>query len=60
MQVQCPHCKTKLEVPDEQHYQELVCEKCGGRYQAVTEATQKIGRAFIDEYLKSLEKKPDK
>lgn len=46
-------------MPDEVHYQELPCPNCGGKFQAVTEATQQVSRDFINEYLKSLEKKSE-
>jgi len=56
MRVRCPKCGTELDLPDDLHYHETPCPKCGGIFQAVTEATQQVSRAFIDEYLKSLEK----
>ena len=59
MKVRCPKCKSELDVPDEVHYQELPCPNCGGKFQAVTEATQQVSRDFINEYLKSLEKKSE-
>ena len=46
-------------MPDEVNYQQLPCPNCGGRFQAVTEATQEISREFIFEYLRTLEKKPE-
>ena len=57
MKVRCPSCKTEAEVPDDQHYEQVPCPNCGGRFQALTEATQQVSREFINEYLKSLEKK---
>jgi transcription elongation factor Elf1 len=57
--VRCPRCGTEHDVPEDVHYQQLPCPSCGGRFQAVTEATQEISREFIFEYLRSLEKKPE-
>ncbi|HEX9800736.1 MAG TPA: hypothetical protein VGC00_11280 [Thermoanaerobaculia bacterium] len=59
MRVRCPRCGTEHDVPEDVHYQQLPCPSCGGRFQAVTEATQEISREFIFEYLRSLEKKPE-
>ena len=58
MKVRCSTCGAELEVPDEAHYKVMLCPKCGGKVHAVTESTGQISRAFINEYLKSLEKKP--
>ncbi len=57
MKARCPKCGTETEVPDEAHYKVMLCPKCGGDFHVVTETTQQISRAFISEYLKSLEKK---
>jgi len=59
MQVKCPRCGTALQVPDEKHYEEMPCPNCSGRFQVVTDQTQEISREFINEYLASLEKKPE-
>jgi hypothetical protein len=59
VKVRCPRCGSELDVPDEVHYQQMPCSNCGGRFQAVTEATQEISREFIFEYLRTLEKKAE-
>ena len=58
MKVRCQQCGAELVVPDEAHYKVLRCPKCGAGVHAVTESTGQISRAFVNEYLKSLEKKP--
>jgi len=59
MRVRCPSCGHETDRPDDEHYQEIACPDCGAKFQAVTEATQQVSRDFINEYLRSLEKKPE-
>jgi Zn finger protein HypA/HybF involved in hydrogenase expression len=58
MKVRCPKCGTESEVPEKEHYKVMLCPKCGGSFHAVTDTTQQLSRAVVDEYLKGLAKKP--
>jgi predicted Zn finger-like uncharacterized protein len=59
MRVHCPSCHAEFVVPDEEHYREVVCQNCGNEFQAVSAATEQVGREFLDEILRDVETKPE-
>ena len=59
MKVHCPSCHGEFEVPEDQHYREVVCPNCGYEFQAVSAATEQVGRDYLDEILGAPEKKSE-
>ena len=55
MDTTCPHCRLPVTVDEAHHYDLITCPKCGKAFQAFSDQTQKLSRAFLDEVLK---KKP--
>jgi PHP family Zn ribbon phosphoesterase len=59
MKVHCARCHAEFDITEEQHYRDVVCPKCGNEFQAVTAATEQVGRDFLNEILRDAEKKPE-
>jgi len=52
MKTTCPHCETKVEVEEEEHYNEVVCPECDQSFQVFSDTTQTLTREFLDQVLK--------
>ena len=59
MKVHCPRCHAELEIADEEHYKDVVCPHCDNQFQAVSAATEQVGREFLDQILRETKSKPE-
>jgi len=59
MKVHCPRCHAQFEIADDEHYKDVVCPSCGNEFQAVSAATEQVGRDFLNEILKEIKPKPE-
>ena len=57
--VHCPLCHGELEISEQEHYRDVTCPNCGNEFQAVSAATEQVGRDFLNESLKEIKSKPD-
>jgi predicted Zn finger-like uncharacterized protein len=58
MKVHCPSCHAEFVISDEEHYRNVLCPTCGNEFQAVSAATEQVGRDYLDEILRDVKPKP--
>ena len=56
MKAACPQCRTEVEIPEDEHYTEVICPRCGNEFQAISAETRQVGEEYLEEILKQLDR----
>ena len=56
MKAACPQCQAEVEIPEDEHYGDVICPRCGNEFQAISAETRQVGEAYLEEILKQLDR----